>query len=170
MKFFCIPLSEHVWEELSCLLSRGKTYRLLFLLLQVWYFVVSLIVLLPGGSVQEISISPQGITALTTPRALIRHMQGQSIHCMASGGQAPNFKFFFFAQKAKESSNYLVECIINTSASKAQLKIKADDQSTSEAFSSLLQSALSKFGLPWFVRALILLILYGSRWSFFFSM
>ncbi|XP_027081038.1 beta-adaptin-like protein A [Coffea eugenioides] len=103
---------------------------------------------LPISISQEISISPQGITALTTPQALIRHMQGQSIHCMASGGQAPNFKFFFFAQKAKESSNYLVECIINTSASKAQLKIKADDQSTSEAFSSLFQSALSKFGLP----------------------
>ncbi|KAL0327558.1 UNVERIFIED_CONTAM: Beta-adaptin-like protein A [Sesamum angustifolium] len=79
---------------------------------------------------------------------LPQHMQGHSIHCIASGGQAPNFKFFFFAQKAEESSVYLVECIINSSSCKVQLKIKADDQSTSEAFSELFQSALSKFVLP----------------------
>nr|DAD44678.1 TPA_asm: hypothetical protein HUJ06_002908 [Nelumbo nucifera] len=97
---------------------------------------------------QECSINPQGAAALMTPPALIRHMQGHSIHCIASGGQTPNFKFFFFAQKAEESAGFfLVECIINTSSSKAQIKIKADDQSTSQAFSALFQSALSKFGM-----------------------
>ncbi|OMO91014.1 hypothetical protein COLO4_18700 [Corchorus olitorius] len=101
---------------------------------------------LPVALSQEHSISPQGIAAFTAPQALLRHMQSQSIHCIASGGQSPNFKFFFFAQKAEESSNYLVECIINTSSAKAQIKIKADDQSTSQAFSTLFQSALSKFG------------------------
>ncbi|KAI9192321.1 hypothetical protein LWI28_021181 [Acer negundo] len=96
---------------------------------------------------QDFTISPQGVAALTTPQTLLRHMQGHSIHCIASGGQSPNFKFFFFAQKAEEPSNYLVECIINTSSAKAQIKIKADDQTTSQAFSDLFQSALSKFGL-----------------------
>lgn len=103
---------------------------------------------LPVALSQEYSLSPQGVAALTAPQALLRHMQSHSIHCIASGGQSPNFKFFFFAQKAEESSNYLVECIINTSLAKAQMKIKADDQSTSEAFSTLFQSALSKFGSP----------------------
>lgn len=74
-------------------------------------------------------------------------MQGHSIHCIASGGQSPNFKFFFFAQKAEESSNFLVECVINTSSAKAQIKIKADDQGTSQAFSDIFQSALSKFNV-----------------------
>ncbi|KAK1551026.1 hypothetical protein Q3G72_028765 [Acer saccharum] len=96
---------------------------------------------------QDFTLSPQGVAALTTPQTLLRHMQGHSIHCIASGGQSPNFKFFFFAQKAEEPSNYLVECIINTSSAKAQIKIKADDPTTSQAFSDLFQSALSKFGL-----------------------
>ncbi|XP_039018107.1 beta-adaptin-like protein A isoform X2 [Hibiscus syriacus] len=103
---------------------------------------------LPVALSQELSLSPQAIAALTAPQALLRHMQSHSIHCIASGGQSPNFKFFFFAQKYKESSNYLVECIINTSSAKAQVKIKADDQSTSQAFSTLFESALSKFGIP----------------------
>lgn len=97
---------------------------------------------------QEYSISPQGIASLTTPNSLLWHMQSYSIHCIASGGQSPNLKFFFFAQKAEEASIYLVECIINTSSAKTQIKIKADDQSSSQAFKALFQSALSKFGLP----------------------
>lgn len=101
---------------------------------------------LPISISQETSINPQGVAAMTSPQALIRHMQGHLIHCIASGGQAPNLKFFFYAQKAEELSTYLVECVINSSSCKVQLKIKADDQSTSQAFSELFQSALSKFG------------------------
>lgn len=103
---------------------------------------------LPISLSQEYSVSPQGVAALTTSEALLRHMQSHSIHCIASGGQSPNFKFFFFAQKAEELSTFLVECIINTSSAKAQIKIKADDQSASQEFSALFQSALSKFGVP----------------------
>ncbi|KAJ6745557.1 ADAPTOR COMPLEX SUBUNIT BETA FAMILY MEMBER [Salix koriyanagi] len=95
---------------------------------------------------EELSVSPQGAAALTTPQALPRHLQGHSIHCIASGGQAPNLKFFFFAQKAEESSIFLIECKINTSSAKTQITIKADDQSMSQAFSTLFQSALSRFG------------------------
>ncbi|XAR70888.1 hypothetical protein NMG60_11027926 [Bertholletia excelsa] len=103
---------------------------------------------LPISVSQECSINPQGVAALTSSQALLRHMQGHSINCIASGGQAPNFKFFFFAQEANVSSNFLVECIINSSSCKAQIKIKADDQSSSQPFVSLFQSALSKFGMP----------------------
>lgn len=95
---------------------------------------------------QEVSISPQGVAAMTSAQALVRHMQLDSIHCIASGGQAPNFKLFFFAQKENEPSNFLVECIINLSTSKAQIKIKVDDETASQAFSALFQSALSTFG------------------------
>jgi len=76
-------------------------------------------------------------------------MQGHSIQCIASGGQAPNLKFFFFAQRADEPpAFFLVECLINTSSAKAQIKVKTDDPSVSEAFATLFQSALSKFALP----------------------
>lgn len=106
---------------------------------------------LPVSTSQEVCISPQGVAVMTNPQALVRHMQIDYIHCIASGGQAPNFKFFFFAQKEADepsNSNFLVECIINSSMGKAQIKIKADDESASHAFSALFQSALSKFGMP----------------------
>ncbi|XP_031487150.1 beta-adaptin-like protein A isoform X1 [Nymphaea colorata] len=103
-------------------------------------------------SLQDFSLTPQGAATLTTPQVLLRHMQSNSILCIASGGQAPNFKFFFYAQKADDllsaTSFYLVECLINTSSAKAQIKIKADDKSTTQAFSSLFQSALLKLGAP----------------------
>ncbi|GFS35407.1 adaptin family protein [Actinidia rufa] len=102
---------------------------------------------LPISVSQEYSMNPQGVAALTTPQSLLQHMQGNYIQCIASGGQAPNFKFFFFAQKAEESSTFLVECVINSASCMAQLKIKADDQSTSQAFAALFQSALSTFGM-----------------------
>lgn len=102
---------------------------------------------LPVSISQEVSISPQGVAAMTTPQALLRHMQGHSIQCIASGGQAPNFKFFFFAQKAEEPSVFLVECVINSSSCKAQIKIKADDQSASQFFSEIFKSALLRFGM-----------------------
>ena len=97
---------------------------------------------------QDYSVNAQGVAALTTPQSLLKHMQGHSIHCIASGGKSPTFKFFFFAQKAEGSSTFLVECIVNTSSAQAQIKIKADDQSATEPFSSVFQSALSKFGMP----------------------
>ncbi|CAL1373495.1 unnamed protein product [Linum trigynum] len=101
---------------------------------------------LPVAIYQECELSSQGAAALTSAQALLQHMQGNSIQCIASGGQSPNFKFFFFAQKAEEPSVFLVECKINTSTAKAQLNIKAEDQSTSHGFSALFQSALSRFG------------------------
>jgi hypothetical protein len=96
---------------------------------------------------QECSLSPQGAASLMNPPSLIRHMQSHYIQCIASGGQPPNYKFFFYAQKDGTTAFFLVECIINTASAKAQLKIKADDGTAAEAFSTLFQSALYKFGL-----------------------
>ncbi|KAG8077300.1 hypothetical protein GUJ93_ZPchr0007g4521 [Zizania palustris] len=96
---------------------------------------------------QECSLSPQGAASLMNPQSLIRHMQSNYIQCIASGGQPPNYKFFFYAQKDGATAFFLVECIVNTASAKAQIKIKADDGTAAEAFSALFQSALSKFGL-----------------------
>ncbi|KAI4376306.1 hypothetical protein MLD38_014086 [Melastoma candidum] len=101
---------------------------------------------LPVSLSQEFPVSPQGVAGLTAPQALVRHMQGHSIQCIASGGQSPNLKFFFSAQKSGSSSYFLVECIINTSSAKAQIKVKADDQGATNDFATLFQTALSKFG------------------------
>ncbi|KAM7493242.1 hypothetical protein LguiB_027851 [Lonicera macranthoides] len=102
---------------------------------------------LPISISQESSVSPQGVAALINPQALVQHMQGHSVHLIASGGQAPNFKFFFFAQNAEDSSIFLIECVINSSTCKAHLKIKADDQSSSQYFLALFESALSSFSV-----------------------
>ncbi|XP_062206228.1 beta-adaptin-like protein A [Phragmites australis] len=99
------------------------------------------------SSSQECSLSPQGAASLMNPQSLIRHMQSNYIQCIASGGQPPNYKFFFYAQKDGATTFFLVECIINTASAKAQLKIKADDGAAAEAFSTVFQSVLSKFGL-----------------------
>ncbi|VAH22984.1 unnamed protein product [Triticum turgidum subsp. durum] len=80
-------------------------------------------------------------------RSFIRHMQSNYIQCVVSGGQPPNRKFFFYGQKAGADAFYLVECNVNPASSEAQLKIKADDGATAEAFSTLFQSVLSEFGL-----------------------
>uniref|UniRef100_A0A0E0C4W7 Beta-adaptin-like protein n=1 Tax=Oryza meridionalis TaxID=40149 RepID=A0A0E0C4W7_9ORYZ len=96
---------------------------------------------------QECSLSPQGAASLMNPQSLIRHMQNNYIQCIASGGQPPNYKFFFYAQKDGAAAFFLVECIVNTASAKAQIKVKADDGTAAEAFSTLFQSALSKFGL-----------------------
>ncbi|KAJ1284404.1 hypothetical protein BS78_03G201400 [Paspalum vaginatum] len=95
---------------------------------------------------QEFTLSPQGAASLMNPQSLIRHMQSNYIQCIASGGQPPNYKFFFYAQKDGATAFFLVECIVNTASAKAQLKIKADDGTAAEAFSTLFQSALSQFG------------------------
>ncbi|BAS73253.1 Os01g0626200, partial [Oryza sativa Japonica Group] len=52
-----------------------------------------------------------------------------------------------YAQKDGATAFFLVECIVNTASAKAQIKVKADDGTAAEAFSTLFQSALSKFGL-----------------------
>ena len=136
----------------SLLLTHRDSDHLFQVNLNLGYFRFSYLhIVLPPDAfffLQEISVSPQGVAALTSPQVLLRHMQNHSIHSIASGGQAPNFKIFFFAQKQEEPSNFLVECIINTASAKAQVKVKADDQSSSQAFSSLFQSALANFGMP----------------------
>ncbi|BBN14125.1 AP-4 complex subunit beta-1 [Marchantia polymorpha subsp. ruderalis] len=95
----------------------------------------------------EYTFPAQAMVGLTGPQPLVRHMQTNSVQCMASGN-AP-LKFFFFAQLADAPANtgfFLVELVVTTSSGLASAKIKADDSSLAPAFADSLQSALSKFG------------------------
>ncbi|KAJ3671027.1 hypothetical protein LUZ60_008453 [Juncus effusus] len=96
---------------------------------------------------QESSLTIQGIASLQSPQSLIKHMQANSIQCIASGGQPPNYKFFFFAQKEGSNNFFLVESVVNTASAKAQIKIKADDAGLSGEFATIFESALASFGL-----------------------
>lgn len=105
---------------------------------------------LPVASTQEYTLSPQAVANLTGPQPLLRHMQAQSIHCIASGGQSPNFKFFFFAQKSSSpagSGYFLVECIVNNTSKRCTANYKTDESNLTESFADVFQSALLKFGL-----------------------
>lgn len=76
-------------------------------------------------------------------------MQAHSVECMASGGQAPKFKFFFFAQVADSPPStgfFLVEFVVNTSSGISQAKVKADNADLVPAFGDLFVSTLRKFG------------------------
>lgn len=102
------------------------------------------------ASTQEYTLTPQAVANLTGPQPLLRHMQAQSIHCIASGGQAPNFKFFFFAQKSNASAGvgyFLVECIINVTAKKCTANYKTEESDLLENFANIFQLAIFKFGL-----------------------
>ena len=86
---------------------------------------------------------------LTGPQPLLRHMQTKLIHCIASGGQAPNFKFFFFAQKTATvttSSYFLVECIVNLASKKCIANYKMDEPDLSQSFVEIFKSAIQVFG------------------------
>ncbi|CAM6096190.1 unnamed protein product [Calypogeia fissa] len=95
----------------------------------------------------EYTFPPHALVGFVGPQPLAKHMQANSVLCMASG-QAP-LKFFFFAQLADVPSGtgfFLVELVVNTSSGLASAKIKADDASLAPSFADILQSALSKFG------------------------
>eukprot|EP00246_Nothoceros_aenigmaticus_P013576 TRINITY_DN4752_c0_g1_i1.p1 TRINITY_DN4752_c0_g1~~TRINITY_DN4752_c0_g1_i1.p1 ORF type:complete len:351 (-),score=79.94 TRINITY_DN4752_c0_g1_i1:65-1096(-) len=103
---------------------------------------------LPLAQSLDIPLSPQAGALLTGPQAILRHMQAHSIQCMASGGQAPKLKFFFFAQTEGApagSGSFLVEFQINSPLS-STAKVKADDTNLTSAFVEHFRSALRKFG------------------------
>lgn len=105
---------------------------------------------LPVALSQEYSLPPQATASLTGPHPLLRHMQSLQIQCIASGGQSPTFKFFFFAQKSGSPAGtgyFLVECIVNISSRSCTAKYKADDSTSCKDFAEIFHSALLKFGV-----------------------
>jgi hypothetical protein len=91
------------------------------------------------------------VANLGGPQPLLRHMQTKLIHCIASGGQAPNFRFFFFAQKQQDraaiaGSYFLVECLVNTASKKCIANYKADEAGLVQSFADNFKSAVQAFG------------------------
>eukprot|EP00897_Mesotaenium_endlicherianum_P009523 jgi/Mesen1/859/ME000114S10944 len=105
---------------------------------------------LPIFQTLDEQLSFQGSAALTGPPPLLRHMATCSIQCMASGGQAPNLKFFFYAQTADAapgSSYFLVELVVHVTSRKATAKVKVDDQELGLAFTNHFRTSLAAFGM-----------------------
>lgn len=100
---------------------------------------------LPVGQAVEDSLPPAALAKLTTPQALLRHMASNSIACMASGGNAPSFRFFFYAQSAGASGFFLVELIVNTAKGTASSKVKAEQGHLVEPFLQMYRTALQSF-------------------------
>ena len=69
---------------------------------------------------------------------------GERRQTMASGGTAPQFKFFFFAQPAHDKTkHFLMEMLLNTGTNTAQITIKSDAAPTLVAeFTELVKKTL----------------------------
>lgn len=101
-----------------------------------------------GFGLQEERLSPAAVAALTTPIPLREHMASHQIQCMASGGSAPNFKFFFHAQRdgaAANSGVFLVEMMVNTALATANVKIKSDEGDLAPLFVEAFKRGLATF-------------------------
>lgn len=63
---------------------------------------------------------------------------------MASGGQQPNFRFYFHAQLTNEDVRLLVEMIVNTAAGTLSMTVKSDaSASTVSKFAALLSETVN---------------------------
>lgn len=100
---------------------------------------------LPVGKAVEEPLQPQALVKLSTPQALLRHMASSSIACMASGGAAPMFRFFFYAQSVEAGAGsgfFLIELIVNSASGSASAKIKAEQEALVEPFVDVFRTAL----------------------------
>lgn len=91
------------------------------------------------------------LSSLSAPAPLLAHMAHKGIQCMASGGQAPTFRFFFYAHKADVAAPggaFLVELQVNTSVGTAVGKIKAEEAVAlyTEELLEVFRRALLSFG------------------------
>ena len=63
---------------------------------------------------------------------------------MASGGQPPNFRFYFHAAPAGASGRFMLEMLVNTAAGSASVTVKSDAAADRvPLFTELLKSSLS---------------------------
>eukprot|EP00884_Botryococcus_braunii_P006125 jgi/Botrbrau1/15513/Bobra.0225s0004.1 len=72
-----------------------------------------------------------------------RHLAASNIATMASGGQAPMYRFYFHAQEAGTGTRVLVEVIVNKTAGNASVTVKSSDVGLASSFSDLLRTCLN---------------------------
>jgi hypothetical protein len=72
-----------------------------------------------------------------------RHMAAANIATMASGGQAPMYRFYFHAQQLGTGTRILVEALVNKTAGNASVTVKSSDVAVASAFSDVLRMSFN---------------------------
>jgi len=101
---------------------------------------------LAAAAVTEVNLRPDQVAALVSaPARLIQHMAEGSIATMASGGAAPQIKFYFYALTSDGAGVFLVEALINTQAAKASVTVKTSVASLGPAFADAAIKRINAF-------------------------
>jgi len=94
-------------------------------------------------SSQPVEPLPPGAAASSLAGRLPLHMTSHHMPCMAHGGAAPNFKFYFFAKKLSDQVFFLVEANINTDVGTVSMTIKGEDPAMVPLFQERMKAALA---------------------------
>ncbi|GLI59252.1 hypothetical protein VaNZ11_001098 [Volvox africanus] len=103
---------------------------------------------LPPAHSSTLSVSPATVAAITANnhRDFTQHMTQAYIHTIASGGQAPSFRYYFYGQNAGPSAAlYLVELLLRSDSGNIQVTIKTADSAALPAFLELWSACLTGF-------------------------
>ncbi|GIL71417.1 hypothetical protein Vretimale_2716 [Volvox reticuliferus] len=103
---------------------------------------------LPPAHSSTLSVSPATVAAITANnhRDFTQHMTQAYIHTIASGGQAPSFRYYFYGQNAGPSAAlYLVELLLRSDSGNMQVTMKTGDTSSLPAFMELWNACLTGF-------------------------
>ncbi|GLC44199.1 hypothetical protein PLESTB_000752500 [Pleodorina starrii] len=103
---------------------------------------------LPPAHSGTLSVSPATVAAITANnhRDFTQHMTQAYIHTIASGGQAPSFRYYFYGQNAGPSGAlYLVELLLRSDSGNMTVTVKTGDTSALPAFLELWNACLTGF-------------------------
>lgn len=78
-------------------------------------------------------------------RDFTQHMAQAYIMTIASGGQPPMYRYYFYAQTTHGSLLFLVEMVVQTATRQANVTIKADDEGLLPQFVDLWSNCLAGF-------------------------
>ncbi|EFJ51657.1 hypothetical protein VOLCADRAFT_56821 [Volvox carteri f. nagariensis] len=95
-----------------------------------------------------LSVSPATVAAIVANnhRDFTQHMTQAYIHTIASGGQAPSFRYYFYGQNAGQSAAlYLVELLLRSDTGNMQVTVKTADTASLPAFLELWNACLTGF-------------------------
>ena len=71
-----------------------------------------------------------------------QHLKASNVHCIASGQQGSELKFFFHCQLADKSGFFLMECLVNLQVKQMSMTVKATRPELEPAFAQFLDGAL----------------------------
>ncbi|GIL46366.1 hypothetical protein Vafri_3358 [Volvox africanus] len=103
---------------------------------------------LPPAHSSTLSVSPATVAAIiaNNHRDFTQHMTQAYIHTIASGGQAPSFRYYFYGQNGGPSAAlYLVEMLLRSDSGNIQVTVKTADTASLPAFLELWNACLTGF-------------------------